>query len=279
MSNLAEHHDGLGKTYGTSGLVTYGYDYEAVRLERHAPVEYAITMRYLARYVPDGTAVADIGVGVGHYSEQLARRGCTLHLVDVSQRLLDTTVARLREAGLAERIAGVHHASATNLDALPDACCDAVLLLGPLYHLGDAGERCQAIGEAARVLRPGGLIFAAAINRLIYLWDVLRDAPDSIAARKDFFDRYLWDGNFDPPVAGLPAVVHMATADEFRTELGAAFQCVLMAGTESFAGELGKEFLSASPESQAVWLDLVERTGTMMEGIGATSHFLYIGRK
>ncbi len=279
MSNLAEHHDRLGKTYSTSGLVTHGYDYEAVRLDRHAPVEYAITVRYLDRYIPDGAAVADIGVGVGHYSEQLARRGCILHLVDVAQRLLDATVTRLREAGLADRIAGVHYASATNLGALPDACCDAVLLLGPLYHLGDAGERRQAIDEAARVLLPGGLVFAAGINRLTFLWDILHDAPDSITARKDFLDRYLRDGNFDPPIAGLPAVVHMATAAEFRSELGAAFQCVLMAGTESFAGKLGTEFLSASPESQAIWLDLVERTGTMMEGIGATDHFLYIGRK
>ncbi|MDB5075243.1 MAG: Methyltransferase type 11 [Chloroflexi bacterium] len=277
MSKLAKHHEEVGKTYDTSGLVTYGFDYEATRLDRDV-VEYAITARYLDRYIPDGATVADVGVGVGHYSELLARRGCALHLVDVAQRLLDTTVDRLRGAGLADCIASVHHASATEMSGLPDGCCDAVLLLGPLYHLGDTGERNRAINEAARILRPGGLVFAAGINRITYLWDLLHDAPDSVADRAAFFASYLQDGNFDPPIEGYPPVVHLATAAEFQGELNTAFEQLVMAGTESFAGKLEPQFLSASAESQAVWLDLVERTGTTAEGLGITDHFLYIGR-
>jgi SAM-dependent methyltransferase len=48
---------------------------------------------------------------------------------------------------------------------LPDASADAVLLLGPLYHLAQGTERTAVIREAARVLRPGGPLFAAAISR------------------------------------------------------------------------------------------------------------------
>jgi len=48
---------------------------------------------------------------------------------------------------------------------LPDASADAVLLLGPLYHLVDRADRAAAIREAARILRPGGPLFAAAISR------------------------------------------------------------------------------------------------------------------
>ena|SRR5258708_35166385 len=48
---------------------------------------------------------------------------------------------------------------------LPDASADAVLLLGPLYHLAKRTERTAAIREAARVLRPGGPLYAAAISR------------------------------------------------------------------------------------------------------------------
>jgi SAM-dependent methyltransferase len=264
--------------YGTSGLVTHGFDHEATRLERGSIVEYHITARYLDRHVADSWIVADVGVGVGHYSEMLARRGCRVHLVDVSQRLLDVTAERLRAAGLAGQIAGVHHASATDMRALPDGCCDAVLLLGPLYHLGDAGERRQAIAEAARVLRSGGLVFAAGINRITYLWDILHGEPDSVADREAFFRRYVQDGNFEPAVEGFPPTVHLATVEEFRSELNAAFEPVALAGTESFAGKLGSQFLSASAASQAVWLELVEQTGTTPEGLGITDHFLYIGR-
>ena len=57
---------------------------------------YAITKRYLLRYIPKGATIADVGVGVGHYSELLARRGSNVHLVDVGPRLLAAAQERLR---------------------------------------------------------------------------------------------------------------------------------------------------------------------------------------
>src|SRR5829696_2962195 len=48
---------------------------------------------------------------------------------------------------------------------LPDASVDAVLLLGPLYHLRDRTHRIKALCEAGRIVRPGGRVFAAVISR------------------------------------------------------------------------------------------------------------------
>lgn len=48
---------------------------------------------------------------------------------------------------------------------------DAVLLLGPLYHLTERGDRVGALREARRVLRPGGVLLAAAISRFASLLD------------------------------------------------------------------------------------------------------------
>jgi SAM-dependent methyltransferase len=47
-----------------------------------------------------------------------------------------------------------------------DDSFDAAMLLGPLYHLVDRRDRLRALGEAIRVVRPGGWIFAAGISRL-----------------------------------------------------------------------------------------------------------------
>ena len=46
-----------------------------------------------------------------------------------------------------------------------------VLLLGPLYHLPDRTDRDRALAEAHRVLKPGGLIAAAGINRYASLFE------------------------------------------------------------------------------------------------------------
>jgi len=93
MSHLTPHHDRVGRDYDVNN--------EAARLDDEDPIEYAITARYLQRYVPDGVIVADIGAGGGHYSALLARRGCRVHLADVSQTLLDTAAAACaREASV-----------------------------------------------------------------------------------------------------------------------------------------------------------------------------------
>ncbi len=134
MAHLDERYARVGREYDA-------LDYENVRLDTGAAIEYAITARYLRRYVPDGATVVDVGAGVGHYSELLTRRDCRVHLADVSQRLLDAACARLAGAGLGDHILSAQRASATDLSHLPDACCDAVLLLGPLYHLLTVGER------------------------------------------------------------------------------------------------------------------------------------------
>ena len=47
----------------------------------------------------------------------------------------------------------------------PDAGADAVLLLGPLYHLQQLADRRRVLEEASRVLRPGGVLVAAALSR------------------------------------------------------------------------------------------------------------------
>ena len=53
---------------------------------------------------------------------------------------------------------------ARNLE-LPANLADAVLLLGPLYHLTDHSQRIKALREAHRILKPGGVIFAAGISQ------------------------------------------------------------------------------------------------------------------
>lgn len=55
-----------------------------------------------------------------------------------------------------------------------DGSFDAVLLLGPLYHLPERNDRVEALREACRVLVPGGFVAAAAISRFAGLIDGLR---------------------------------------------------------------------------------------------------------
>lgn len=156
----------------------YATNVEADRLSGGAgALEFARTTEIVARYLPQKAAVVDIGGGTGRYSEWLAENSHRVELVEPV--LLHVRLARER-AGDPPRF-GVHLGEAR---ALPfaDESFDAVLLLGPLYHLGEAQHRAQALREAARVCRGGGLVFAAAISRFAPLLDSVRRGTISDAA-------------------------------------------------------------------------------------------------
>jgi SAM-dependent methyltransferase len=122
-------------------------------------LEFARTKEILQRRMPPApAAVADIGGGPGHYALWLAELGYTVHHRD----LMDLHVDQLQAFGhpSVQTAAG----DARHLD-LPDSSVDAVLLLGPLYHLPDGEDRIQALREARRIVRADGPVFIAAISR------------------------------------------------------------------------------------------------------------------
>ncbi|MBV8885026.1 MAG: class I SAM-dependent methyltransferase [Chroococcidiopsidaceae cyanobacterium CP_BM_RX_35] len=154
------------------------FEYELVR-QQYSPVEFAITARWLSRVVPERATVVDIGVGGGYYAELLARRGCWLYLIDISQKLLEAIYTKLKAANLDKQVLEVQRASATRLAGLETAIADVVLLLGPLYHLCSLEARQIAVREASRILKPNGIVFAAGINRLAYFRELFRSQPTS----------------------------------------------------------------------------------------------------
>jgi ubiquinone/menaquinone biosynthesis C-methylase UbiE len=267
---------------------------EVSRLETWSPVEYGITLRYLKRYVPDGVVVAEVGVGAGHYSESLARRGCTLHLVDVSQRLLAVAASRLNATGLLDRVASATHGSATDMSFLVSGTMDAVLFLGPLYHLRELAERQSAVAEAARILKAGGILFAAGINRLSYLRDMFR--PLEIASMQELVEEiqtlfrremhegkfpaeYLATGCLDPKHAPPIGWAHMTNVAEFRSLFVPGFEELTLVGLESFTSPAPDHLSRIPAEDRELWLDLVEKTGATTEGLAYSDHFLFIGRR
>jgi SAM-dependent methyltransferase len=145
---------------------------EETRLSRGvSQLEAARTKALIRRFAPPppGT-VHDIGGAAGAYAFWLSALGYEVHLLDPVPRL--TRIAQDRDRAASHRLASIRLGDAR---ALPweDASCDVALLLGPLYHLPDPGDRSLALSEAMRVLRPGGLLFAACITRWASLLDGL----------------------------------------------------------------------------------------------------------
>jgi SAM-dependent methyltransferase len=105
-------------------------------------------LRFLARSIPAGAEVLDIGVGDGAFERIAAVRGLRVHVLDPDAQ----AVARARdELHLGDR------ARCGRAESLPwpDGTFDAVVMSEVLEHLDDA-TLAAALSEAARVLRAGG---------------------------------------------------------------------------------------------------------------------------
>lgn len=126
-------------------------------------LEEARTRELIQRFAPRPPAtVVDVGGAAGAYALWLAEAGYGVHLIDPVARLI--AEAQQRSAAAKHPLASSRVGDARALE-LRDASVDIVLMLGPLYHLTDGADRARALREAARVLKPGGWLFAAAISR------------------------------------------------------------------------------------------------------------------
>jgi ubiquinone/menaquinone biosynthesis C-methylase UbiE len=153
-------------------LAYYARGVEAPRLSRgHGLLEEARTREIVSRHLlPRPQVIVDVGGGPGSYACWLAGLGHAVHLLDASP--LHVEQAREASARHQARLKSVRLGDARRLPQA-DSCADAVLLLGPLYHLTERTDRLAALAEARRVLKSGGLLFAAAISRFASLLDGL----------------------------------------------------------------------------------------------------------
>lgn len=141
--------------------------------EGYFPLERARTRELVARHLPPPPGVVlDVGGAAGAYAFWLAEQGYEVHLSDPVPLHVQQS-AEASEKLKSGKLASVRLGDARALDRANESA-DAVLLLGPLYHLPERADRRAALAEAHRALRPGGWLFAAAISRGASLLDNLR---------------------------------------------------------------------------------------------------------
>jgi SAM-dependent methyltransferase len=154
-------------------------------------LEEARPRELILRYAPPPPrTVVDVGGAAGAYALWLAEAGYDVHLLDPVPRLV--AEAQARSAAAKRPLVSCRVGDARALEA-PDATVDVVLLLGPLYHLTEPGDRARSLREAARVLRPGGRLFAAAISRWASALDglardLLQDPRFALIVEQDLRD-------------------------------------------------------------------------------------------
>lgn len=266
-----------------------GREYNRLRMNIGL-IEFERTKEILREELPSPPAVIyDIGGGYGEYAYWLASLGYEVHLFDLS-----ATNIRLSEE-LKKEYPGCALAESEVCDArsIPreDNSADAVLLMGPLYHITDYEERIKAIRESFRLLKKGGVLFAAALTPYAVLLDNItsyapNDGEDYLedAGFLAMVERELEDGchiNPDKKVYRGLGSSHLHTAKALRAELtdGGFSEAVVhgVMGGAWLARDLDE--LWKNEASREALMHTVRLLDMHEEIIGLSCHLLAVSKK
>jgi SAM-dependent methyltransferase len=244
-------------------------------------LEFERTRDILSRVLPPAPAtIVDVGGAAGAYSFMLAERGYTVHLVDTSERLV--AEARRRNAAAEHPLAS---AMVGDARALPqhEAFADAVLVMGPLYHLTGEEDRLAALREAVRVVRPGGTIVVAAISRYASALDGLVRRLTLDPAFKQIRDRDLIDGQHrnEGGTGQYFTTAYFHRPEDLAAEMHqAGLRAVSVRGVEG-PGWMLLDFDDRWEDEalRAEMLDIGRKLESEPSIVGASAHLLAVGSR
>lgn len=120
-------------------------------------VEFLTTIHYIQKYLFPQAKVMEIGAGTGRYSRAIADLGYCVDAVELFSHNIDQFKNNIKP----NHNIRITQGNALDLSIFQDNSYDITLLLGPLYHLYTEADKKQALAEALRITKPGGIVFAA----------------------------------------------------------------------------------------------------------------------
>lgn len=261
-------------------LTYYTSTNEAGRLARiESELEMLRTRDILKRHLPPSPAVIlDVGGGPAVHSFWLAAQHYEVHLVDIVPIHIDQARAAEKSQG---KLASITCGDACDLK-FADASVDAVVMLGPLYHLTRRNDRIKALREAHRVLRHGGMLLAGAISRYIPIVkvltrDMLNERTMAVASQTACTGQHRPDPDLD---FFTTAFFHHPRGLEKEIKLVGFRRCTTLA-VEGPARLLGEQFSErwAQPQTRQWILDTTRNLEADRSLLGVSGHMISIARK
>ena len=247
------------------------YDEDSRTQSRHGAVEFITNMKYIRAYVPQGGKILDVGAGTGVYSIALAMDGYDIHAIELVEHNIEIFKAKLQAGGATFP---VEQGNALDLSRFADESFDAVLLLGPLYHVYTKEDKLTILREAKRVLKPDGHLFVAyCMNEAVVILDGFKDDGSNMM-------NYLRNGMFTEDYhcisqpADLFEMVRLEEIDELNREAGLHREKII--ASDLFTHYIRDRITSFSDEVYQTYvkyhLSICERPDL----IGVTNHSLDI---
>jgi len=236
-------------------------------LSRHGQVEFYVTTHYINKFLKQfkNPKILDVGAGTGRYSIYYSNLGYEVTAVELVKHNL-----RVLESKNSNVLAML--GNALSLKKLKDDSFDITLLFGPIYHLFSTKEKLQAINEAKRVTKKGGLIFTQYVmNDYAILVHGFRDGfiKESLTQKKI-------DKNFKikDDIKNLYSYTNLKEINKLKRLSN--LKRVKIIGVDGATDYMRKDINNFDEENFQLYLNYQLSRSNKKELLGASSHVLDI---
>lgn len=251
---------------------------EGLRLQhsRVRRLEFETTVHVVTKRLPARATILELGAGTGAYSLHFARTGHVVTATDLIDHYVDAIRAQAHQEGLSSLQA--QQADATNLTAFSDGAFQAVLCLGPYYHLRTRALRRKCLLECRRVAGAQGIIAIAYINLVSAVSFLLQTGQTLTQDQYDSLRRHD-DSRADYPDEFFN-ITHFTTQEAVEEELrSCGLEIIDHAGTDGAFGFFRNALEGISDQAFENYRAFHFQHCCQSDLRGASAHRLIIAKK
>ena len=221
------------------------------------PFEIPVMMHFVDRYLKKGDHIFDVACGTGRIANLLMEKGYYMGLNDISDKNIELVKQR---SGDDPNILFIECADALDTKTWDhEKKWDAVLILGPMYHMISKEKRLKVLKLAGEHLKPGGYLFTSFMTRVGALVYGIKNNPKGIlypdGAGK------LWETGTDDRFVEATewfTNAYFSHPEEVNPLIEqAGFQPLHLAGAEGVFGERFELYHQLEDHLKQAWMDFI----------------------
>lgn len=244
-------------------------------------VEYLTTLHTIDTWLtqlPSSSYILDSGAGSGAYALHYAKAGHSVTAIDITPKHIEQIQAKVLQSPSPLPLYATI-GNAVNLSDQDNESFDMVLCLGPYYHLTSAQDRAACLAESMRVLRPGGILMVAYINKYSIL--PMLAVKEQAYVRPSVVEKVLQEGVFyDGQPDSFWTDLYVTSPEQMEQDLLAVdAQIIDHVGTDGITHTIDVSIDQMDEHKYKTWLDYHFQTCRERSILGLSTHGLVVGRK
>ncbi|MBX4269652.1 class I SAM-dependent methyltransferase [Clostridium estertheticum] len=255
------------------------YDEESrVSTNKARKVEFNVTTSILDEYIKHQDKIIELGAGTGVYSFYYANKGNEVMATDITPKHVEIIKQKLSKVSNTIKLQA-EVANAIDLKQYDSESFDVVLCLGPMYHLINEKDRESCISENLRILKKGGILAIAYINKHYVLNSIM--SQDKNFLTHGFIDKILSGGTIEEGEKECFWTDAFFTTPTDMELLVSKFNTKIIdhAATDGISPLLGKLVDEMNDEEYEAWIYYNLCSCREKSILGSSNHALLICRK